>query len=90
MALSTLAHPSLLDEDERTELERLRRESARMRRETVALAEEALERIAAGTRAMSAGLRAMEGLGQISERTRAVTIPPDKRRRPARLAPDRA
>lgn len=90
MSPSTIARTAPTFEDERTELETMRREAERMRRETQALADHTLDLIAAGTKAMSAGLRALEGLGQVSERTRAVTIPPAQRKRPARLAPDRA
>lgn len=83
MALSTLARPSPFAEDERTEL-------ARMRRETAALADETLDMIAEATRLLNATRGQLERAGRISELVRAVTIPPAQRRRPARLAPDRA
>lgn len=83
MSPSTLARPSRPVEDERTEL-------TRMRRETAALADETLDMIAEATRLLNATRGQLERAGQISEALRAVTIPPAQRRRPGRLAPDRA
>jgi hypothetical protein len=83
IAPPTIARPAPAFEDERTDL-------ARMRRETAALADETLDMIAEATRLLDATRGQLERAGQISEALRAVTIPPAQRRRPARLAPDRA
>lgn len=83
MALPTLARTSPFAGEESTELRRLDRELA-------AMADETLDRIAETTKALHQAHRSLERIGQLSEALRVATIPPAQRKRPARLAPDRA
>lgn len=76
MAPPTLAKPSRLAGDERPDLAQLNRDLNRM-------ADEALDMIAESTRLTRRVALWQEGL-------RLLALPPDKRKRPGRLAPDRA